>query len=88
MFHNGTALDPEVTDFLVKAPEVGAFRQLHDVMADPLQEHDLATERPEDLATLHRLLVEIRTGVAAAPEGSLTVQRLWELRMTRSEGYW
>ncbi len=88
MFHNGTALDPEVTDFLVKAPEVGAFRQLHDVMADPLQEHDLALERPEDLATLHRLLVEIRTGVAAAPEGSLTVQRLWELRMTRSEGYW
>jgi arylsulfatase A-like enzyme len=88
MFHNGTALDPEVTDFLVKAPDVGAFRQLHDVMSDPLQEHNLASDHPLELEDMHRLLVEIRTGLAAAPEDALTVERLWELRMTRSEGYW
>ena len=88
MFHNGTALDPEVTDFLVKAPDVDAFRQLHDVMADPLQEHNLAQERPAEIEAMHGRLVEIRTGLAAAPEGALTVERLWELRMTRSEGYW
>ncbi len=88
MFHNGTALDPEVTDFLIKAPEAGALRHLYDVIDDPLQQHDLAALRHGDLDHMHRMLVDIQTTVAAPPEGSLTTERLWELRMTRSEGYW
>jgi len=88
MFHNGTALDPEVTDFLIKAPEAGGFSHLYDVIDDPLQQRDMAELRPGDAQSMHRLLVEIQTGVAAVPAGSLTTERLWELRMTRSEGYW
>ncbi len=88
MFHNGTALDPEVTDFLIKAPEAETFRHLHDVILDPLQQRELASERSGEVQTLHRLLVDVQTGVAAPPAGSLTAEKLWELRMTRSEGYW
>ena len=88
MFHNGTALDPEVTDFLIKAPEAGALRQLYDVIQDPLQQRDLLDLRYGDVDQMHRLLVDVQTGVAAAPPGSLSAERLWELRMTRSEGYW
>ena len=88
MFHNGTALDPEVTDFLIKAPEASTFRHLHDVIQDPLQQRELVDERADEVQTLHRLLVDVQTGVAAAPEGSLNAERLWELRMTRAEGYW
>ncbi len=88
LFHNGTALDPEVTDLLFKAQEAEELRHLHDVIEDPLQQTELREAHPQELHRMHELMVAIRTGAAATPEDSLTPQRLWELRMTRSEGYW
>jgi arylsulfatase A-like enzyme len=88
LFHNGTALDPEVTDLLFKAQEAEELRHLHHVIEDPLQQTELREAHPQELHRMHELMVAIRTGAAATPEESLTPQRLWELRMTRSEGYW
>ena len=43
---------------------------------------------PEREAELYKLLVSVRTGLAAPPPEALTAERLEALRLTASEGYW
>ena len=64
---------------------------VYDVVADPMQVEvmrpgwDLPGQRLDEL--LH-LLISLRTGLAAPPPEVMTAERLKELRLTRSEGYW
>jgi hypothetical protein len=88
--HNSTALDPAITEQL-RAPISSVPRghyALYDVTEDPLQARNLRLAQPETVARLRARMLEIRTGAAAPPAGTLTPQRLWDLRMAPSEGYW
>lgn len=86
--HHPTALDPQITESLLGARDIEHFFRLHDVVADPLQVHDLAAAQPELFAARRAQLVAIRTGVASPPKGSIDARKLWELRMSPSQGYW
>ena len=88
--HNISALDPSLNEKLTRV----GFRRLlflHDVVADPMQVEFLGP-RPgvhnPRLTELHRLLVSVRTGIAAPPPEAMTAERLKEIRLTASEGYW
>ncbi|RKZ20127.1 hypothetical protein DRQ50_00415 [bacterium] len=63
----------------------GGERQLHDLATDPGQLHDLADERPDDVAALSALLDGLLAG-AEAREGTVTIDEETR-RQLRSLGY-
>jgi arylsulfatase A-like enzyme len=84
--HNSTSLDPVLTEKLLCPGQEGA--RLHDVVADPMQEHDLRRERSEDAERLEQRMVAYRTGLGAPPADRVDIDSLWQLRLTPAEGYW
>ena len=83
---DASALDPRVRAGLAQAPGVAGDLEpyaLHDVVADPLQEHDLLGEEPAVAAALHAELVAWRSALEAP-----SARALWELRMKPGAGYW
>lgn len=87
-FYNRSALDPELTNFVLDhRPEPGKHG-LHDVVNDPFQERNLLEVDPEGARRMNDLLVKIRTGPGAPPVGALDARRIWELRMAPADGYW
>jgi arylsulfatase A-like enzyme len=87
LLHYGTSLDPEVTRRLVDNARNAPRRMgLYQVTTDPFQERP---ERDPDLhRTLHQRMIGIRLGEASVPAEAMTPQRLYEIRMARSNGYW
>ncbi len=86
--HHPSSLDPDLDKLLkLEPPEPNAF-SLYDLSADPLQENDLAPQQPKQAAALKAKMIEVRGSVAAVPDDGLNAQRLWELRMAPSQGYW
>ncbi len=86
LLHNGTSLDPSLTEYLLKPSPTGGYK-LHDVTRDPYQRHDRMREYPELAQELKQLMVRQRTGPGAPPE-YVDYEKLWELRLTPSSGYW
>ncbi|MDP2311356.1 MAG: sulfatase-like hydrolase/transferase [Pseudomonadota bacterium] len=87
-FHNRSALDPELTNFVLDyRPDAGKYA-LHDLSGDPFQERNLLESDPEGARRMNDLLVQLRTGPGAPPEGALDARRIWELRMSAADGYW
>jgi len=92
--HNATALDPTLTLALTDLAPLRRDRgtpryyRLHDVVADPLQTTNLLDERMDVAEDLHRALVEVRTGPAAPPGGTLGEDQVEALRAFREGGYW
>ncbi len=85
--HHPSSLDPDLTAILTRpVPEPEAFI-LHDVVRDPFQRTPIE-DRPQLTETLRREMIAIRTGPAAVPPEALDPKRLWQLRMTPSQGYW
>ncbi len=85
--HHPSSLDPDLTAILTRpVPEPEAFI-LHDVLRDPFQ-HTPIEDRPQLTEALRRELIAVRTGPAAVPPDALDPKRLWQLRMTPSQGYW
>ncbi len=87
-FHNRSALDPELTNFILDYEPDERRYALHDLENDPFQQRNLLLDEPDEARRLHHLLVGLRTGPAAPPVGALDARRIWELRMAPSEGYW
>lgn len=88
--HNATSLDPGITSRLLDdqaalGPELYA---LHDVVTDPMQRHELRGEQPAVFDAMRKRLISLRTGAAAIPKGEVSPERLWQLRMAPSDGYW
>ena len=69
-------------------PDAVAWVEFGDVLADPWQKHDLALEEPWLAAEMRQIMIRIRSGPAAPDEEAARPDRLWELRMTQSQGYW
>ncbi len=86
--HHPTAMDPQLTQALLAARDVQHSFRLHDVTTDPWQATDLSAAQSARFEELRKLLITIRTGVAAPPDGSLDPRKLWDLRMSPSQGYW
>jgi arylsulfatase A-like enzyme len=87
--HLSTVLDPQVDERLEDAANWGKYYTLYDIAADPVQTHDLASGRPQELRELRDEMLRIRKGPAAPPEDTWSdPRRLWEIRMARSQGYW
>jgi arylsulfatase A-like enzyme len=88
--HNTTSLDPGITSRLLddQAALGPEFYALHDVVADPMQAHDLRGQQPAVFNAMRKRLIALRTGVAAIPQGEVSPERLWQLRMAPSDGYW
>jgi arylsulfatase A-like enzyme len=87
-FHNRSALDPELTNFVLDyRPDAGKYA-LHDLVNDPFQERNLLDADPSGARRMNDLLVKIRTGPGAPPVGALDARRIWELRMSPADGYW
>jgi len=88
--HDGNTLDPELDRRLndpamVREPD---HYVMHDVVGDPYQANDLLQAEKETFLQLRDELIEVRTTHAAVPAEALTPERLWELRMSPSQGYW
>ncbi len=87
-FYNRSALDPELTNFVIDyRPDPGKY-WLNDLASDPFQERNLLQADPEGARRMNDLLVKIRTGPGAPPDGALDARRIWELRMAPADGYW
>jgi arylsulfatase A-like enzyme len=91
---DASAADPWVTDILMSTSpaaqrgDPGSDYALHDVVADPLQEHQIIDQRPDEATALHQALRDWRVGPDAPPTGRLTPEQIWELRMNQAFGYW
>ena len=88
--HDGNTVDPELDRRLNAAALVDEpdHYVLSDVVADPYQATDLRTVEPALFQQLRDELIQVRTTHAAVPREALTPERLWELRMSPSQGYW
>ena len=88
--HDGNTVDPELDRRLHAAALVDEpdHYVLSDVVADPYQATDLRTAEPALFDQLRDELIQVRTTHAAVPQEALTPERLWELRMSPSQGYW
>ncbi len=90
LIHDGNALDPELDRRLrdnLLIQDEGAYG-LYDVVADPMQEHNLLKTRSSEVSALRQRLLQIRADAGAVPASALTPERLWEIRMSPSQGYW
>jgi hypothetical protein len=93
LIHHGTALNSDLTGFLMHppadplGPEDLAYYHLYD-LGGPQPERDVGAERPEVLLALRERMVQLRTGPAAPHPKAMEPERLLELRMTASDGYW
>lgn len=87
-FHHGCSLDPELTERLMDSSPNGASYGLHDVVADPWQKRNVAPDDPRLAAEMRAIMIRIRSGPGAPDEEATRPDRLWELRMTQSQGYW
>jgi len=85
--HQATALDPALTEAAARPVDDPVFH-LHRVDRDPLQETGLKTEQPALAEQLRTLMHATRSGPAAPPEDLAGSERLLELRLQGSEGYW
>jgi hypothetical protein len=86
--NNRSSLDPELTNFVLAGDPDENHAALHDLGADPLQRRNLLASDVDGAKRMHTLLVGLRTGAGAPPLDALDARRIWELRMTPSEGYW
>lgn len=86
--HGGTALDPQLTEKLRMRPDPGSSFTLHDVLADPLQVHDIVQSDTTVAGSTWRRMLEIRTGPGAPPNGGLSPDQVAALRKAGSIGYW
>ncbi|MES2644953.1 MAG: hypothetical protein V4850_36035 [Myxococcota bacterium] len=86
--HHGTVLDPQLDERLRDGTNHKYFT-VHDVQRDPWQRDNLVFSRSDLFQALRTGLTRVRTGPAAPPPGTWDdPQRLWEIRMARSHGYW
>lgn len=88
--HNMTSLDPRLDGMLARA-RPGQHLFLYDVVRDAAQLRALRPDDPAHRATFDRLqqaLRQTRAGAAAPPAGTLTPDRLDEIRLSAAEGYW
>lgn len=88
--HDGNTVDPELDRRLEDADLITEpdHYVLSDVVADPFQTRDLRQSDGALFQQLRNELIEVRTTHAAVPRDALTPERLWELRMSPSQGYW
>ena len=86
--HHGCALDPALTDALADLPLAGPHFLLHDVRRDPMQTDDLLTQRLQQAQSLREVMISLRSGAAAPAPEAITPARIWEYRMSASQGYW
>jgi len=91
---DASASDPWITDVLrstspaAQRGHPGSDYALHDVVADPFQARQLIDREPDTATILHQSLLDWRTGPDAPPEGRLSPEQIWELRMNPAFGYW
>ncbi|MBO83852.1 MAG: hypothetical protein CL927_00720 [Deltaproteobacteria bacterium] len=87
--HNASSLDPRLTEGLQKqVPGFSSYYAMHHIPSDPLQVNNLVRSRTERAIVLRNRLLELRTGPGAPPVDSWTTERLQELRLNPSDGYW
>ena len=88
--HDGNSVDPELDRRLndVDLTTAPDHYVLHDVDDDPWQARDLSREQRELFLKLRGELIDVRSAEAAVPRDALTPERLWELRMSPTQGYW
>ena len=91
--HNGTSLDPGIDARLRDLRLPHEFATLHQVIDDPLQQHDLlaAPVDSQDLALGRALVRDLRTvraGPGAVPPGAMTPERLEAVRRAGALGCW
>lgn len=85
--HHGTVLDPQIDERL--AEDHPKYFTLFDVVADPWQSKNLVLAEPGVAQQLKRGMIRVRQTAAAPPAGTWDdPERLWEIRMARSHGYW
>lgn len=96
MVHHGTALSADLTAFLQHPPgdaETGknagrSFYWLQDLQDQSWPPRDASVPQWEQVLALRDALIAVRAGPAAPHERAMDPQRLLELRMTASDGYW
>lgn len=86
--HHGTVLDPQLDERLLDPSSQRSF-SMHEIRNDPYQVRDLVFERPDDFNRMRMEMQRVRREKAAPPAGTWDdPQRLWQIRMARSHGYW
>ncbi len=95
MIHHSTALNSDLTDFLQHPVSLDRasktdirFYNLFDVTEGRTPPRDQTGPRWAEALELRQTMIEIRTGPGAPHAKATEPERLLELRMTASEGYW
>jgi arylsulfatase A-like enzyme len=87
--HDRPSLDPELDKLLRESsPSQVPFYTMHDVVADPGQHEDLRRQRPGDLERMRALMQAIRSGPGAVAADAMDAEKVWDLRMSRTQSYW
>ncbi len=87
--HDRPSLDPELDKMLMEAiPGKVPYFTMHDVLRDPGQHQDLCRTQHDELDRLRILMGAIRRGPGAVPPGVLDAEKVWDLRMSRTQSYW
>ena len=87
--HDRPSLDPELDKLLREShPSQVPFYTMHDVVADPGQHVDLCRSQPRELDRMRALMQAIRNGPGAVAPDSMDAQKVWDLRMSRTQSYW
>ncbi len=87
--HDRPSLDPELDKLLRESrPSQVPFYTMHDVVADPGQHRDLRRERPQDLERMRALMQAVRSGPGAVSTEAMDAERVWDMRMSRTQSYW
>lgn len=89
--HLSTVLDPQVDERLAdnQPASLQKYYTLYDIVDDPFQSRNQVPRRPSLFQDLRAEMIRIRSGPAAAPPDTWSdPQRLWEIRMARTQGYW
>lgn len=87
-FHYRSSLDPELTNFLLDRTPNPMKHFLHDVARDPFQQRNLLHADAAGAVRMHELMLSIRRGAGAPPPDALDARRVFELRLSPSQGYW
>lgn len=87
--HDRPSLDPELDKLLRESePSQVPFYTMHDVVTDPGQHRDLRRERAQELARMRALMQAIRSGPGAVASDAMDAEKVWDMRMSRTQSYW
>ncbi|MFZ5476229.1 MAG: hypothetical protein ACOZNI_05585 [Myxococcota bacterium] len=86
--HNGSSIDPENTNRLRQNTLDEEYYSLHDVLADPLQTNNVVMADLPLAGQMRERLLETRVSAGSPPPDMMAADKVQQIRLSPSQGYW